>query len=65
MGGKIVNKRIILIIFVLGLAVNLASVGTWAAFQDTETNTGNTFSSGTLDMKSNDSSTYSGSLTAT
>lgn len=50
-----VNKRIILSIFVLGLAVTLAGAGTWAVFQNTETSNGNTFSSGTLDMKlSND-----------
>ncbi|AKB21136.1 TasA family protein [Methanosarcina sp. WH1] len=61
-----VNKRILLSIFVLGIAVTLAGAGTWAAFQDTETSTGNTFSSGTLDMKlSNDGSTYTDGVTAT
>lgn len=61
-----INKRVLVSVFVLGIAVTLAGAGTWAAFQDTGASTGNTFSSGTLDMKlSNDGSTYMDGVTAT
>lgn len=61
-----INKRVLVSIFALGIAVTLAGAGTWAAFQDTEASTGNIFATGTLDMKlSNDGSTYTDGVTAT
>lgn len=45
------KKRIFLSIFILGLAITLAGAGTWAALQDTETSTGNTMTSGTLNLQ--------------
>lgn len=65
-GGKKINKRVLVSVFVLGIVVTLAGAGTWAAFKDTEASTGNTFSSGTLDVKlPNDGSTYTDGVTAT
>jgi spore coat-associated protein N len=50
-GKEMFNKKMLLSIFVLGLAVSLAGAGTWASLQDTGTDTANTFTAGTLDMK--------------
>jgi predicted ribosomally synthesized peptide with SipW-like signal peptide len=44
------NKKILLSILVLGTVAVVAGAGTWAAFSDTETSTGNTFTAGTLDL---------------
>lgn len=45
------NKKVILSIFVLGLAVTMASAGTWAWFTDTASTPASTFTSGTLDLQ--------------
>lgn len=46
-----INKRVLVSVFVLGIVVTLAGAGTLVAFNDTEASTGNTFSSGTLNIK--------------
>lgn len=53
-------------IFVLGLAITLAGAGTWASLTDTGKSTGNSFSTGTLDMRmADDNEAYSDSVTGT
>lgn len=61
-----INRKIFLSVFVLGIAVTLAGTGTWAWMTDVQTSSDNTFTSGTLDLKlSNDGSTYTDDVTAT
>ncbi len=46
-------KRIVGLTIAFMLLVGMASIGTWAYFQDTETSTGNVLAAGTLDLKTN------------
>lgn len=45
------NKKMLLSLLVLGVVATVAGAGTWAAFSDTETSTGNTLTAGTLDLE--------------
>ena len=47
-------KKIIGLTIAIVLAVGIFGVATFAYFTDTETSTGNTFTAGTLDLKTND-----------
>lgn len=44
------NKKIILSILMIGTIATMAGAGTWAAFSDTGTSSGNTITAGTLNM---------------
>lgn len=46
-----INKKIILSLFTIGLLACIASAGTWAYFQDTVTSSGNTITTATLTSK--------------
>lgn len=48
------KQRTLLSVLMIGLVCTLAGVGTFASFRDTETSTGNTFKTGTLDVKIRD-----------
>jgi spore coat-associated protein N len=43
-----INKKILLSLFTIGLLACIASAGTWAYFQDTVTSSGNTITTATL-----------------
>jgi predicted ribosomally synthesized peptide with SipW-like signal peptide len=45
------NKKMLLSVLIVGVVASVAGAGTWAAFSDTETSTGNTFTAGTLDLQ--------------
>ena len=47
------NKKMLLSVLIIGVVATVAGAGTWAAFSDSETSTGNTFTAGTLDLKLN------------
>jgi spore coat-associated protein N len=44
------SKKTLLSMLIVGVVATVAGAGTWAAFSDTETSTGNTFTAGTLDL---------------
>jgi len=58
-------KRILGFTVVFILLIGMAGIGTWAYFSDTETSTANTFSAGTLDLKTDDIDGVSQTLLAT
>jgi len=60
-------RKILTAIFVVGLVATIAGVGIYAYFSDTETSTGNTFTAGTLDLKTidGDEQTWKDGVTAT
>lgn len=45
-----INKKIILSILIIGTIATIAGAGTWAAFSDAGTSSGNTITAGTLNM---------------
>ncbi|MDW5549314.1 TasA family protein [Methanosarcina sp.] len=47
------SKKTLLSVLIVGVIATVAGAGTWAAFSDTETSSGNTFTAGTLDLKLN------------
>jgi spore coat-associated protein N len=47
------NKKMLLSVLIIGVVATVAGAGTWAAFSDSETSDGNTFTAGTLDLKLN------------
>lgn len=47
------SKKTLLSVLIVGVVATVAGAGTWAAFSDTETSSGNTFTAGTLDLKLN------------
>jgi spore coat-associated protein N len=60
------NKKLLFSVFILGLAVTLASTGTWAWMSDAKTSPSTTFTSGTLDMQLSDpNEAYADGVTAT
>ncbi len=61
----VVMKKIIGLSLVLFLIVGMIGVGTFAQFTDNETSSGNSFVSGTLDLKTNDADGVSRTLYAT
>jgi predicted ribosomally synthesized peptide with SipW-like signal peptide len=54
------NKKMLLSVLIIGVVATVAGAGTWAAFSDSETSTGNTFTAGTLDLKLNGADGISG-----
>lgn len=48
-------RVVTLVSLTIGLAVNLSGMGTWAAFTSSTSNTGNSFSTGTVVISDNDS----------
>lgn len=44
------SKKTLLSVLIIGVIATVAGAGTWAAFSDTETSSGNTFTAGTLDL---------------
>ncbi len=44
------SKKTLLSVLIVGVVATVAGAGTWAAFSDTETSNGNTFTAGTLDL---------------
>lgn len=60
------NTKILASVMVIALVGAVAGAGTFAYFSDTETSTGNMFTSGTLNLKlSNDGETYLNGVTTT
>ena len=49
------SKKIILSVLIIGVVGTLAGSATWAYFSDTETNTGNSITAGTIDLLLNNS----------
>lgn len=60
------NKRVLMSVLIIAVAICLVAAATMAYFSDTETSSGNTFAAGTLDLKvADDNEGYGDGVTAT